>query len=327
MGFHESRFPLSISYGSSGGPGYSTSVIEGDAGQTEAVARWSAPRYKFDVALGIRNRDDMASLLAFYHARNGVGNGFRFVDHLDYTTAANGRDDPTALDYIIGIGDGVTTQFQLLKVYTEGAESRTRNITKPIVGTLGAPYSQTYAVLIGLAGVPTAAGWSVNVTDGIVTFSVAPAIGVTITAGCAFDVPVEFGAELDEALSASHDDFDAISADAIILQEKKGSIPVYEELNYGGSINHGVITADRTINTLEGRLHLWVDSTGVNIRLPAESITPTGTPIFYLVNGGASTTTIRDATGVSILGTIPAGSMATVSLAVDNVGAKVYIVG
>ena len=326
MGFHESRFPLLISIGSSGGPGFSVPSIEVSTGKVAKVDRWASPRYVFDVSLGVKTRDTMAALLRFFIARGGPANGFRFFDHFDHTTATNGRDAPTASDVLIGTGDGATTQFQLFKVYAEGSETRTRNITKPIhAETLGEPVSTTYNVLVALGGTPTASGWSVDTTTGIITFSSAPGVGVAITAGCAFDVPVEFGPGAAEALSARAQDYDAMALDAVPLVEQRDPSIVYEEMNFGGAIDHGTVTADFAINTLQARVHRWVDNSGVNVRLPAEADTPIGGPIFYLYNAGSSTTTIQDSTGVSTIGTMPAGSFATVVLAVDGVGARTFL--
>ena len=57
-----------------------------------------------------------------------------------------------------------------------------RRIVKPVTGT----------VRVALAGVEQLSGWSVETTNGIVTFDTAPASGVLITAGFEFDVPVRF---------------------------------------------------------------------------------------------------------------------------------------
>ena len=45
---------------------------------------------------------------------------------------------------------------------------------------------------IALNGTPQASGWSVTTATGLVTFTTAPALGVAITAGFEFDVPVRF---------------------------------------------------------------------------------------------------------------------------------------
>ncbi|WP_167626623.1 DUF2460 domain-containing protein, partial [Paracoccus luteus] len=82
----------------------------------------------------------------------------------------------------IGTGDGITTAFQLVKRYASGSQTWVRAITKPVAGT----------VRIALDGAEQLGGWSVDTTTGVVTFATAPAEGVAITAGFAFDVPVRF---------------------------------------------------------------------------------------------------------------------------------------
>ena len=47
-------------------------------------------------------------------------------------------------------------------------------------------------MLIAVGGTPVAEGWTVDTTNGQVTFSSAPADGAAITAGFQFDVPVRF---------------------------------------------------------------------------------------------------------------------------------------
>ena len=45
-------------------------------------------------------------------------------------------------------------------------------------------------------GTPQASGWSVSTTTGVVTFTTAPALGVAISAGFEFDVPVRFDTDV-----------------------------------------------------------------------------------------------------------------------------------
>ena len=59
-------------------------------------------------------------------------------------------------------------------------------------------------------------GWSVDTTTGVVTFATAPAEGVAITAGFAFDVPVRFA---DDRLRVTRATFLAGAAPAVPLIE------------------------------------------------------------------------------------------------------------
>jgi uncharacterized protein (TIGR02217 family) len=126
--------------------------------------------------LGCRERAQEAAqideLIAFFRARRGKAYGFRFKDWTDYK--ATGQP--------IGTGDGTNKTFQLVKRYPSGSVIEVRTITKPVAGTVRA-YKDAAEQL---------AGWSVDVTTGIVTFTTAPAGGVAITADFELDVPVRF---------------------------------------------------------------------------------------------------------------------------------------
>jgi uncharacterized protein (TIGR02217 family) len=181
MAFHEVRFPDNISRGARGGPERRTQIVELSSGAEERNASWANSRRRYDVAYGIRRTDDLATVVAFFEARNGRLHGFRFKDWADSKSCLPSQT-PGPTDQPIGTGNGAATLFQLTKRYTSGAQSWTRAITKPVAGT----------VTIALNGVPQASGWSVSTTTGLITFTTAPALGVVITAGFEFDVPVRF---------------------------------------------------------------------------------------------------------------------------------------
>ena len=181
MAFHEVRFPDNISRGARGGPERRTQIVELASGDEERNASWANSRRRYDVAYGIRRADDLAAVVAFFEARNGRLHGFRFKDWGDFKSCLPSQT-PGATDQQVGIGDGTTTQFQLVKRYTSGAQSWTRGIAKPVTGS----------VRVALAGVEQVSGWSVDTTTGLVTFGSTPGAGVAITAGFAFDVPVRF---------------------------------------------------------------------------------------------------------------------------------------
>ncbi|SDG15150.1 DUF2460 domain-containing protein [Rhodobacter capsulatus] len=181
MAFHEVRFPDNISRGARGGPERRTQIVELSNGAEERNASWANSRRRYDVAYGIRRADDLATVVAFFEARNGRLHGFRFKDWADFKSCLPSQT-PSPTDQPIGAGNGSATLFQLNKRYTSGAQSWTRAITKPVAGT----------VTIALNDTPQASGWSVSTTSGLITFTTAPAVGVAITAGFEFDVPVRF---------------------------------------------------------------------------------------------------------------------------------------
>lgn len=181
MAFHEVRFPDNISRGARGGPERRTQIVELASGDEERNASWANSRRRYDVAYGIRRADDLAAVVAFFEARNGRLHGFRFKDWGDHKSCLPSQT-PGPTDQAIGTGDGTTTGFQLVKSYASGTQTWVRTITKPVVGT----------VRIALDGAEQLGGWSVDTTTGVVTFDSAPAEGVAVTAGFAFDVPVRF---------------------------------------------------------------------------------------------------------------------------------------
>lgn len=178
MAFIESpRFPDCIAFGSQGGPGYNTSVIVLANGREQRNQNWELPIHTFDIAFGIKRNEDIQELLDFFHRTHGALDGFRFKNFTDYNSAHT--DESTSfLDQIIGVADGVETDFQLKKTYYSGAYN---NVTKPVIGT----------VTIGVNGVLQTSGYTVDYSTGIVTFAVAPAAG-NVTAGFQYDLPVRF---------------------------------------------------------------------------------------------------------------------------------------
>jgi uncharacterized protein (TIGR02217 family) len=315
MAFHEVRFPTRISWGSASGPGYSTSIIQTGAGIEERISRWSEPLYRFDVAYGVKDLADMSDLISFFHARGGPAAGFRFLDFLDYSTASDHRGDPSFDDVTIGTGDGATQTFQLQKTYASGGNTRTRVIRKPIHGeTIDAPYNLTANVRVGVNGSELLSGWSVDTTSGVVTITPAPAAGLEVTAGCYFDVPVRFSAELDEGLLQRVESHNVASVDSVPLVEVRETGVVNEELHFGGSFDHGTLTGDIQLSHQAATVHRWVDNSGASALLPDESSLPLGGPYFYLMNAGTSNTTLKDHTGLSTVGTVVPNQLLTVVL-------------
>ncbi len=191
MAFHEIRFPDNISRGARGGPERRTQIVELASGDEERNASWANSRRRYDAAYGIRRADDLAAVVAFFEARNGRLYGFRWKDWGDYKSCLP-SGAPAATDQSIGVGDGATTAFQLVKAYSSGAQTWTRTITKPVAAT----------VTVALDGIAQASGWWVDTTTGQITFTSAPANGVALTAGFEFDVPVRFDTD---QLDVTHD--------------------------------------------------------------------------------------------------------------------------
>lgn len=183
MGFHEVRFPTGLSFGSLGGPERRTEIVTLVNGFEERNTPWAHSRRRYDAGLGLQTLDALEELLAFFEARRGQLYGFRWKDWADYKSSVPSAE-VDCRDQTLGFGDGTTVSFQLVKVYSSGGESYGRPISKPVIGT----------VRIALDGVELVQGadWTVDSTNGIVSFAQPPATGVIVTAGFEFDVPVRF---------------------------------------------------------------------------------------------------------------------------------------
>lgn len=182
MGFHDVRFPTSLSFGSAGGPVRRTEVVTLANGFEERNTPWAHSRRRYDAGLGVRSLDDVATLIAFFEARQGQLFGFRWKDWADYKSGVPSAT-PLPDDQRIGTGDGVRQSFQLSKLYTSGDQSYARPISKPVPAT----------VRVGLDGVEQPAGaFTVDALSGQVTFALPPQAGAAVTAGFEFDVPVRF---------------------------------------------------------------------------------------------------------------------------------------
>src|SRR5881392_1986871 len=115
-GFHEIRFPTDIARGSRGGPERRTDIVTTGSGREERNARWAHSRRRFDAGYGVKTLEALSTVVAFFEERRGQLYGFRWRDRLDNSSAAPGAAI-TALDQAIGIGDGTTATFQLVKTY------------------------------------------------------------------------------------------------------------------------------------------------------------------------------------------------------------------
>ncbi len=183
MNFHEERFPSNLSLGSVGGPERRTEIVTLNSGFEERNTPWEHSRRRYDAGLAMRSLDDLGSAIAFFEARRGPLFGFRWKDWADFKSCAP-SSDPAFGDQVIGIGDGQSIAFQLVKTYQSGAESYTRSISKPVLSSVLASVDANEVI--------EGQDFDCEYTTGVLTFYLAPAAGEQITAGFTFDVPVRF---------------------------------------------------------------------------------------------------------------------------------------
>ncbi len=203
LGFHDVIFPEEISYGSSGGPEFNTTVISLNSGYEKRNINWSQVRAKYNAAHGIKEREQMEELLAFFYARMGKAYSFRYFDPLDFNTGHQ----------VLGAGDGTRTDFQIVKVYVSGVYTYTRKITKPIDGSL---------VGVRVGGViQNPSNYTINWSSGVISFKhdfIPASLAVVEIENCEFHVHARFDTD---HMEVTHDFWETMSWPQIPIVEIK----------------------------------------------------------------------------------------------------------
>jgi uncharacterized protein (TIGR02217 family) len=186
--FHDVLFPLSVSFGATGGPERRIEVVELTSGKEQRNARQAHSRRHYDAGTGVRSMDELREVLRFFEARRGKLTAFRFRDPFDFAS----RDDGLAVtraDQALGTGDGAAVRFKLVKNYGAGTEAYARPIRKPVSGALRVAVSGVEKTL--------ATQFSFDDATGEIVFNAGsiPANGAAVTAGYEFHVPVRFDLE------------------------------------------------------------------------------------------------------------------------------------
>ncbi len=194
-------------YPTSGAARWSTTLNAASSGIESRNQNWRHPLHRYTLAEAVRDHATFSAAQRHWMAMRGPFYSFPFRDPLDFASrelpAANFAPDITPTDVVIGVGNGVQREFQLVKPYRVETgpvvETYERPIYLPVVDT----------VLVAMNGLPpetnhpTLPGgpyeWDVTREGGVVTFDHAPAVGVILTAGFLFDVPGRF--ESDDAFS------------------------------------------------------------------------------------------------------------------------------
>lgn len=201
------RFPDDISEGASGGPTYRTSTEEALNGIVYRNADWSYPLHTYDIGFITRQLGEIETVLNFFHACRGPATSFRFKDWSDYKSCRL-EDSIAPTDQQIGVGDGTSRNYQLIKNYVLGSRIQTRPIYKPVENT----------IVIAVDGVATT-DWSTD-DNGLIRLTVPPGDGEIVTAGYEYDVPVFFE---DDQLISTINGFDDGST-SIRLREDRLAI-------------------------------------------------------------------------------------------------------
>ncbi|WP_394663268.1 TIGR02217 family protein [uncultured Sphingomonas sp.] len=188
--FDDVLVPLALGREAEVTPGFSTAILTSAGGREARNAAWAEARTTYDVGPGIRSAEDIAALLGFFRARMGPARGFRLRDPFD----------SVGIDEALGMGDGITRRFALVRHYGD----QTRRITRPVAGSVSVKVAGQ-----GVAGFGMEPG-------GWLLLDTAPAAGAVVTASFTFDVPVRFA---EDRLSATLAGFQAGAAPSVPLVE------------------------------------------------------------------------------------------------------------
>jgi len=190
MAFIDARLSTCVALGFSGGPGWSTLIVDLDNGREQRNAQWLYPKHRFNAEyLNFAETERMEILQAF-HACRGQLHAFRFKDHNDYK--ADGESLSPAI--------GTSTPVQLTKTYAFGSQTAVRLITAPV------------AAIVRNAGVSVAGSLAVN--TGLFTPSSPWAAG-TYTWDGTFDVWVRFASDYNAFTVGNKD---AATADVELIE-------------------------------------------------------------------------------------------------------------
>lgn len=177
--FVEQRLLDCVAYGTAGGPTWFTRKVALNNGVTRRNPRRARPLHKYAVVYRNLLREHHEEVLNAFNACMGGAFGFRLKDWADYQ----------AEDMLIGIGSGAPQTIQLVKLYTFGTRTISREIRKPVEDT----------VELTADGSPIAS--TVDPETGMVTFTAGS--GDQVRWSGEFDVPVFFQ---DDELQFSIDD-------------------------------------------------------------------------------------------------------------------------
>lgn len=157
------------------GPVFQTTVIPLMGGYEDRNQDWQVALWRYDVSLNNRPLTEIRAFMAHVLGRRGSANTFPLRDPLDNTLT----------DENIGTGDGVTTEFQIKKIYAD--ENRPYRRPLAIVSSL----------VVKVAGVTQVEETDYEQQDGWLSFTDAPTAGQAITVTCDFLIPVRYQADLN----------------------------------------------------------------------------------------------------------------------------------
>jgi len=208
MAFQDERLPVAVERGARGGPRFKTTIIQLSSGFEQRNIEWERVRGKWDLAYGLDSKANLESVLSRWYTAQGKAHSFRFKDWTDYNIGSSSSPQE------IAEGDNSTTKFQIVRRYTSGSYNYDRAITRPVS-----------AVEVYLAGSLQGSGYTVDYDTGVVTFSTAPGMGVSVGIVGEFDIPVRFDIdELDQVATGWDGNYQLPQINIVEVRESLASL-------------------------------------------------------------------------------------------------------
>lgn len=160
-----------MAMGFQGGPNFLTSIVTLSGANERRNAWWTRPRHEYNYSFTGRTPTELSALKAFFIGRRGRFRTWLLYDWLDHEMA----DEP------IGIGDGATTEFDLIKTYDDLTPW-----VRPII------YIDETTLVVKVGGIEAGVG---SYSSGTVTLNSPATSSELVTASCTFYVPVRFSTD------------------------------------------------------------------------------------------------------------------------------------
>jgi uncharacterized protein (TIGR02217 family) len=206
--FHNVRLPVNVERGAKGGPGFKTTITPLSSGFEQRNIEWSRTRGKWDISYGVDTITDLEAVIAFFHTRFGRAYGFRFKDWTDFKIG----NASTSTIQPIATADGILSEFQAVRRYSDGTFVYNRPITRLVSGT--------YSVYLNGGLQTETTHYTIDVDTGVITFVSTPSASDIIGLIAEFDVPVRFDQD-DLDITAFLEDAGEIgSIDIIEIRER-----------------------------------------------------------------------------------------------------------
>jgi len=146
--FIDFRLNTNYRYGFVGGPNFATLEKRLRSGVTRRRPLMDMPLHRYRAELATFNEEERAALLDAIWVAEGKAYTFRFRDFNDWRVS----------NQVLGFGDGTSTPFQLVKHYTRGPKTKSRDITLPVDVAMtadGVPFTGFVVQPIGGLVIPT----------------------------------------------------------------------------------------------------------------------------------------------------------------------------